>query len=73
VNEWIQQVTDITLLASEIHELVKLDDLNAAKQLLPNETIYHPPERLLELLNMSKPAFIPTTKCDLDACLIEFE
>jgi hypothetical protein len=40
VNEWIQNITEVTNLASEIHSLVEDDDLEAARKLLPIETEY---------------------------------
>ena len=40
VNEWIQNITEITNLASEIHSLVEGDNLEAARKLLPIETEY---------------------------------
>lgn len=40
VNEWIQQITDITDLVMEIHSLLEDNNLVAAKQLLPVEKNY---------------------------------
>jgi hypothetical protein len=40
VNKWIQNITEVTNLASEIHSLVEDDDLEAARKLLPIETEY---------------------------------
>ena len=40
VNEWIQQITDVTDLAHEIHALVEQGDLAAAEQRLPIENQY---------------------------------
>ena len=37
VNEWIQNITDVTELAHEIHKLVIQDKKEAAKKLLPVE------------------------------------
>lgn len=40
VNEWVQRITDVTDLALEIHNLVQLNNLAAAEQLLPVESPY---------------------------------
>lgn len=40
VNEWIQGITDVSELATEIHSLVEGNDLEAARKLLPTETEY---------------------------------
>lgn len=40
VNEWIQEITDVTELATQIHLLVEHDKLEEAKLLLPEETVY---------------------------------
>lgn len=40
VNEWIQNITDITQLANEIHTLINNDKIEEAKKLLPKEKQY---------------------------------
>jgi hypothetical protein len=40
VNEWIQNITDVTELATQIYLLLKNDQLEEAKVLLPEETFY---------------------------------
>jgi len=40
VNEWIQCVADVTLVAHKIHQLVSAGDLEQARQLLPPEKPY---------------------------------
>ncbi|MEX2964713.1 DUF4291 domain-containing protein [Microbulbifer sp. TYP-18] len=40
VNEWIQSITDVTNLASEIHSLVEKNLVDEAGLLLPKESIY---------------------------------
>lgn len=50
VNEWIQNIADVTKLASQIHTLVKSDQLLKAKSLLPKETEYFLPLKLKETI-----------------------
>ncbi|WP_275368523.1 DUF4291 domain-containing protein [Xenorhabdus bovienii] len=40
VNKWIINIEDITNRAHQIHELVKMNKLGMANNLLPEETIY---------------------------------
>ena len=40
VNEWIQNISEITDLAQQIHALVAQDDIAAAQELLPTERVY---------------------------------
>jgi hypothetical protein len=40
VDEWITSITDITLLAREVHGLVEAGELEAASALLPRERAY---------------------------------
>ncbi|PHM36568.1 DUF4291 domain-containing protein [Xenorhabdus innexi] len=40
VNRWIMNITDITDKAHDIHELVKNNQLDIAKSLLPEERVY---------------------------------
>ena len=42
VNEWIQNITDITSLARDIHDLVLANDIEKARERLPVEKIYYP-------------------------------
>jgi len=48
VNEWIQNITDVTDIAIEIHSFIKSDKLESAKELLPKELEY-PIDKKLEL------------------------
>jgi hypothetical protein len=41
VNEWIQNITDVTELAHQVHDLVSLDKKEAAKELLPVELPFY--------------------------------
>lgn len=40
VHDWVVRISDVTSLAHEIHEAVKANDFQAAKNLLPVEKIY---------------------------------
>lgn len=40
VEQWVQQITEVTELAAEIHSLVEQSNLEAAKRLLPVERSY---------------------------------
>ena len=40
VNEWIQNISEITDVAQEIHALIAQDNLAAAQALLPPERVY---------------------------------
>ena len=40
VNEWIQNITDVTDLAVEIHRLVELNQIDEAVRILPIEKAY---------------------------------
>ena len=40
VNEWIQNISEITDVAQEIHALIAQDKLAAAQELLPPERVY---------------------------------
>ncbi|WLH02695.1 DUF4291 domain-containing protein [Pseudomonas beijingensis] len=40
VNEWIQNITDITPLAHSIHKLVLENEIEEARKLLPIEKVY---------------------------------
>ncbi|MFJ3377744.1 DUF4291 domain-containing protein [Pseudomonas sp. NPDC086112] len=42
VNEWIQNITDITSLAHNIHDLVLDNKIEKARKMLPLEKTYHP-------------------------------
>lgn len=41
VNEWVQNITDITELATQIKKLVDNNELDKATTLLPKEFVYH--------------------------------
>jgi hypothetical protein len=43
VNQWIENITDITGLASDIHEMVKRGLFDRAKEKLPVERVYSCP------------------------------
>ncbi|MEI8634954.1 DUF4291 family protein [Vibrio sp. PP-XX7] len=58
VNEWIQQVTDVTELAAEIHSDVLNGDLATATLKLPTETEYNISDALKEKLQMIEQASI---------------
>ncbi|MVO89174.1 DUF4291 family protein [Streptomyces sp. p1417] len=49
-DEWTVGITDVTALAHEIHGHVRGDDLEAARQLLPQESPYPVPGGLLDHL-----------------------
>ncbi|MET8468826.1 DUF4291 domain-containing protein [Streptomyces sp. NPDC006422] len=49
-DEWIVSVTDVTALAHEIHGLVRADELDAARRLLPAEDAYPVRDGLLDHL-----------------------
>lgn len=53
VNEWIQSITEVTNLASDIYSLVENGDLEAASKLLPIETEYTLNRKLQERLQVS--------------------
>jgi len=53
VNEWIQNITEVTPLAAEIQTLVNSDNLDAANALLPVERIYPVNDALMNILDMS--------------------
>ncbi|RDH42586.1 DUF4291 domain-containing protein [Zooshikella ganghwensis] len=53
VNEWIQSITDVTDLASEIHQLVKNNHLQEAQQKLPTEHSYPVSKTLEQHLHIS--------------------
>jgi hypothetical protein len=49
-DEWTVSITDVTGLAHEMHGLVRGGDLDAARQLLPDEPLYPVPDGLLDHL-----------------------
>ncbi|SIO96661.1 hypothetical protein VSP9026_04465 [Vibrio spartinae] len=51
VNEWIQQITEVTDLATEIHALVEKGEQAAAEQLLPVEEPYEVADDIFKHLN----------------------
>ncbi|MBU2706111.1 DUF4291 domain-containing protein [Zooshikella marina] len=53
VNEWIQSITDVTDLASEIHQLVNKNHLLEAQQKLPTEHSYPVSKTLEQHLHIS--------------------
>ena len=52
VNEWIQNITEITELASEINSLIESNKIETAKRLIPNEKGYVLRENLQERLQV---------------------
>ncbi|MBU2712989.1 DUF4291 domain-containing protein [Zooshikella harenae] len=50
VNEWIQSITDVTELATEIHQLISMNQLTKAKHKLPEERSYPISEALKQHL-----------------------
>ena len=40
VNEWIQNITDTTHIASEVHSLIEANQPKKASSLLPQELVY---------------------------------
>ncbi|CAA6810481.1 MAG: Unknown protein [uncultured Sulfurovum sp.] len=53
VNEWIQNITEVTELASEIHSLIQDNNIEEAKLLLPKEIPYIPSEKIQEKIEIS--------------------
>ncbi|OZG69971.1 hypothetical protein BTA51_28455 [Hahella sp. CCB-MM4] len=53
VNEWIQNITDVTELAHKTYELVIQENIEAAKKLLPVEFPYDINRKLMKSLGMS--------------------
>lgn len=51
MNDWIVQIEDITAQCHHIHQLVKSNKIEAAKDLLPKETIYTLPENIALKVN----------------------
>jgi len=41
VNQWIQNIVDVTVLAHDIYNLIMINKLDQAKVLLPKEKAYH--------------------------------
>lgn len=54
VNQWIQNITEVTDLASKIHALVQRNALEEAETLLPKELIYNVPESLQEKIELTR-------------------
>lgn len=52
INEWIQNITEVTEIAAEIYSLVEQNQLEAAKQRLPVETPYKVNNKLEEILGI---------------------
>jgi len=53
VNEWIQNITEVTNLASQIHSLIQENKIEEAKLLLPKEIPYIPSEKIQEKIEIS--------------------
>lgn len=51
VSDWIVQIDDITAHCKHIHQLVKDEKLDQAKDLLPIETLYALPDRIAMQIN----------------------
>ncbi|PCK06000.1 MAG: hypothetical protein COA42_17750 [Alteromonadaceae bacterium] len=52
VNEWVQNISDVTELAADIHNLVEQSELAAANKLLPAESPYPVSDSITERLDM---------------------
>ncbi|HYV68423.1 MAG TPA: DUF4291 domain-containing protein [Myxococcales bacterium] len=55
VRQWIRRITDVSALAREVHDLVKLGRLDEAKAMLPEERPYPVTAELGSRLEMSLP------------------
>jgi hypothetical protein len=53
VNEWIQNVSDVTDLANQIHSLVEDNKLNEATLMLPKESAYQINQYLAKRIELS--------------------
>lgn len=53
ISDWIVQIDDITEHCKHIHQLIKEDKINQAKDLLPNEQLYPLPDNLKNTINYS--------------------
>ena len=53
VNEWIQNITEVTDLASQIHSLIQDNKIEEAKKLLPKEIPYIPSKEIQEKIEIS--------------------
>ena len=53
VNEWIQNITEVTDLASTIHNLVLAQKIEEAKALLPKEEPYIPSQKAQKKIELS--------------------
>jgi predicted acyl esterase len=53
VNEWIQNITEVTDLALQIHSLIQDNKIEKAKLLLPKEIPYIPSEKIQEKIEIS--------------------
>ncbi|TVL16403.1 DUF4291 domain-containing protein [Shewanella algae] len=54
VNKWVQNITDVTDFASEIHMLVNANQLTSAKSLLPKEAGYPINSLLAKQIELTK-------------------
>ncbi|MFE6458414.1 DUF4291 domain-containing protein [Streptomyces cinereoruber] len=53
-DEWTVSITDVTPLAHRVHALVRADDVDGARDLLPREEPYPEPEGLLDHLRVGQ-------------------
>lgn len=53
VNNWIEKITEVTHLASEIHNLIENNEIEEAQKLLPKEKTYLPSKKVWEKISLS--------------------
>ena len=53
INEWIQEISDITTLSSDIYSLVESKSYDQARFLLPKEEVYELPKSIAERIQAS--------------------
>lgn len=51
IDNWIVGIEDITTHCKNLYQLIKSDDINQAKDLLPNEHLYPLPENIASIIN----------------------
>lgn len=42
IESWIQEISDLTPLAHQMHAHIEAGDLESAQAMLPAERVYHP-------------------------------
>lgn len=53
INNWIESITEVTELASEIHDLIENNQIDEAKKLLPKEEPYTPSKEVWDKIALS--------------------